>query len=342
MQYRKAIIYRRISSKGQLKLKSLTTQERVCRDWIESNYPYLPIEIYEDIGSGWNKNKQKEYELGQDLQKIVDFCQWTVIVIYRIDRFLRDVKTAEKILPILKKNNNRIVFVKENFEYHQYSEKNVYLEIIEGIKRGEMFSTQHSECMKDAWETKRIEKANPELEDEEWKLEYDSESEDENKSAFNRRKIEALKVQEENKRDQEILKSRQRELEERLFRAELKKKPIAVPCFKDIFEKISTLTDCKSHSFLSRELIDNYFDDRLFSKKAKIKHLIQTCSEGKYDVATLNQHLLQLSSVAFSLQVEEVPTSWDGMAALLNLFEICWVPEIPKGEWTAEKAKAFN
>ncbi len=327
MTYRKAIIYRRVSTAAQLNGNALLTQQLQCEEWIQARYPELEIKTRTDVGSGWNKNKREPYQLLEKMQNIVDSCTKTLIVIYCIDRFLRDVKTAEEILPKLKENKNRIVFLLENLDYHNFSGKDVYLKIIRGVESAQTESDVKSKRMKDAWKTKCMLENSPELEDEEWKLEYDSESEsdDENKSALNRRKIEPVKVQE------------TKLVQAPAYRLANRPQASIQPPQASIQPPQASI-----YQWPPQLLIDNHFDDPLFSKKEKIKRLIQTCSEGRYTIKSLNQHLLQLSSVAFSLQVEEVPTSWDGMATLLNLFEICWVPEIPKGEWTAEKAKAFN
>lgn len=374
MSYREAVIYTRVSTKKQEeKGKSLRSQKDQCKEWIRVHYPMLERKtaIYSDTGSAW---KGREQSLLPGLQTIVDCCEWTVIVIDRVDRLLRNVEAAKIILPELKRKNNRIVFVAEELEYYEYSKKDVYLAIMEAIKQGQCESQKMSIVQKRRHQQKKEKERN--LRAEEWKRNHEIIAHPERLPEIVQRYEELIEVKDikseelievkDIKPDRLIEVKDIKSEEKSLFAQEIYRPPrfqeskciqkspvyrLTSPSGRLINQE-TPLQEIKlinssppqnlSNQWPPQILIDNHFDDRLFSKKAKIKHLIQTCSEGKYDVATLNQHLLQLSSVAFSLQVEEVPTSWDGMAALLNLFEICWVPEIPKGEWTAEKAKAFN
>lgn len=359
MSYREAVIYTRVSTKKQEeKGKSLRSQKDQCKEWIRVHYPMLERKtaIYSDTGSAW---KGREQALLPKLQTIVDNCEWTVIVIDRVDRLLRNVKAAEIILPMLKNKNNRIVFVLEQLEYHQYSKKDIYQAIIKAVEQGQGESQKMSILQKRNHQMKKQKERN--LRAEEWKKNHEIITHPERPSTMVQDKVQELNEVKDIKPDLDrLIEVKDIKSEEKsLFAQEIYRPPKfqeskcaqKSPVYRLINQEIapqeiklinSSPPQNSLNQWPPQLLIDNYFDDRLFSKKAKIKHLIQTCSEGKYDVATLNQHLLQLSSIAFNLQIEEVPTSWDGMAALLNLFEICWVPEIPKGEWTAEKAKAFN
>jgi DNA invertase Pin-like site-specific DNA recombinase len=351
---------------------SLRSQKDECKKWIRIHYPMLErkTKIYSDTGSAW---KGREHALLPNLQTIVDCCECALIVIDRVDRLLRNVEAAKIILPELKRKNNRIVFVLEQLEYYEYSKKDVYLAIMKAVEQGQGESQKMSKIQKRRHQQKkekeRIFRA------EEWKRNHEiithperlpemvqrCEEPIEVKNIKSDRLIEVKDIKPDRLIEVKDIKSEEKSLfAQEIYRPPrfqeskcIQKSPVyrlTSPSGRLINQE-TPLQEIKlinssppqnlSNQWPPQILIDNHFDDRLFSKKEKIKRLIQSCSEGRCTIEILNQHLLQLSSVAFSLQVEEVPTSWDGMATLLNLFEICWVPEIPKGEWTAEKAKAF-
>ena len=98
----KCLIYCRVSTKEQVEEgNSLTTQEKICKEYAEKN-DYQIIDIYREAGESAKTADRTE------LQKLLKFCSdkrngISTIIIYKIDRLSRNTDDYSQLRLLLKK-----------------------------------------------------------------------------------------------------------------------------------------------------------------------------------------------------------------------------------------------
>lgn len=107
----KAVIYCRVSSGAQVKGTSLKTQEEICRDWCSrDNCDVIKVFVEEgESAKTWDRPQ---------LNALLDFVSRKInavdyLVVYRLDRFSRDVSGHFAIKALLKKYGVRLISVTE-------------------------------------------------------------------------------------------------------------------------------------------------------------------------------------------------------------------------------------
>ena len=111
----KAIIYVRVSTKEQVdEGNSLTTQEKICREYAAKNN-YDVLEIFIEQGESAKTANRTE------LQKLLIFCSdkknnISAVIIYKLDRLSRNTDDYSQLRLLLKKYNVEIKSTSEYFE----------------------------------------------------------------------------------------------------------------------------------------------------------------------------------------------------------------------------------
>ena len=109
---KRPLIYTRVSTKTQE--ISLELQTYICEKYITDKGCTVG-DIFGEAKSGY-KNTDKMYELHKLLDIVVDGQS---IIIYSVDRFMRNFKNSIKILEALKKRNINVFSVIENINYFE-------------------------------------------------------------------------------------------------------------------------------------------------------------------------------------------------------------------------------
>lgn len=112
---RRAVIYTRVSSREQVdEGNSLTTQERLCRDYASKN-GFTVVELFEEQG------ESAKTALRSELQRMLDFCTKkkngiSTVLTYRLDRVARNTDDYSYIRLLLKRYGVEIKSITEYFE----------------------------------------------------------------------------------------------------------------------------------------------------------------------------------------------------------------------------------
>ncbi len=110
----RAVIYTRVSTKGQEEGFSIDAQEKNCKAWLQGSNPNATlIDVYHEIGSGGSVDGRPVYQkLIQDMHE----DKWDLLVFYKLDRLHRNMKNSADFFETLKENNKQFVSVTERID----------------------------------------------------------------------------------------------------------------------------------------------------------------------------------------------------------------------------------
>lgn len=111
---KRAVLYFRVSTKEQVENNSLTTQERICREFAQKN-GYTIVQTFVEGGESAKTADRTE------LKKLMHFCaskknNISTVIYYKIDRFARDRDDYGFLRLSLRGNNIKIVSATEPFD----------------------------------------------------------------------------------------------------------------------------------------------------------------------------------------------------------------------------------
>lgn len=115
---KKAVIYLRVSDPSQIENNSLQTQEKICRSFATRQGFDLITSPFRDEGFS---AKGKGYETRPNLRGLIDFCKnkknnISTVIVYKMDRWSRDVKDGLAIISLLSKYGIDVVSATEGFQ----------------------------------------------------------------------------------------------------------------------------------------------------------------------------------------------------------------------------------
>ena len=89
-EFLRAVIYTRVSTKGQEDNFSIDAQERRCKAWLEGMFPESKVvEIYHEVGSGGSVDGRPIYQkMMQDMYE----DKWDLLIFFKLDRLHRNMK----------------------------------------------------------------------------------------------------------------------------------------------------------------------------------------------------------------------------------------------------------
>ena len=137
------IIYCRKSvSKADEKEYSLEYQERYCFNFAKSNKIRV-TRIMKEIKSGY-KNRRRM------LDEIINEYSNITLLVYRVDRFSRNVNHGIELLETAEINNIRIIFVRDNLHFTNANPNNKdYMKILTELSEAEKESDKISQRLKE-------------------------------------------------------------------------------------------------------------------------------------------------------------------------------------------------
>lgn len=110
----RAVIYTRVSTKGQEDGFSIDAQEKRCKAWLEGNNPEANlIDIYHEVGSGGSVDGRPVYK--EMIQDMLD-DKWDILVFYKLDRLHRNMKNSADFFESLKEHDKQFVSISENID----------------------------------------------------------------------------------------------------------------------------------------------------------------------------------------------------------------------------------
>lgn len=115
----KCFIYCRISSKNQKDGVSLDMQEDICKERA-TNMGLEIVDVYEEIGSAF-KGEQKTLKY-----LIKEMLVGSNLLVYRVDRFSRNLENAIKLMKLLKEKNIKLISATETFDLETASGKKYF------------------------------------------------------------------------------------------------------------------------------------------------------------------------------------------------------------------------
>ena len=105
----KAVIYARYSSDSQTE-QSIEGQMRVCKEYAEKNGYVIVGEYVDRAMTGTNDKRPAFQQMISDSKK----HEWSFVLVYKFDRFARNRYDGVTYKAKFKKNNVRVISVKEN------------------------------------------------------------------------------------------------------------------------------------------------------------------------------------------------------------------------------------
>ncbi len=102
------LVYTRVSSQRQLLGKSLLAQERICREFLQQNYPQLKlnISVIQEAASAFR-------QIPPFLKKAEDL-QNGLFVCISVDRFSRNLEAGYKFASGLAEKGNKLIFIQDD------------------------------------------------------------------------------------------------------------------------------------------------------------------------------------------------------------------------------------
>jgi len=113
----RAVIYTRVSTKGQEDNFSIDAQERRCKAWLEGMFPESKVvEIYHEVGSGGSVDGRPIYQkMMQDMYE----DKWDLLIFFKLDRLHRNMKNSADFFDTLREHSKLFVSVSENIDTTQ-------------------------------------------------------------------------------------------------------------------------------------------------------------------------------------------------------------------------------
>ena len=107
------VIYKRVSSDEQVEGFSLSAQERACREFAERRQ-WKVVKVYEDPGVSGKNDRRPGF---QTMIHDAEAGQFKVLLVHKLDRFLRNIDTTLKYFRQLNNYDVTLASVTEDFDY---------------------------------------------------------------------------------------------------------------------------------------------------------------------------------------------------------------------------------